>query len=659
MAYTTRLQANDSANRLSSNHRLLLKRRTLLSILPASLILLIGLVAYWPTLRYNYYWEDPFDIGQAQALSYVQVLFSPNSNSYYRPLTLALMKLLMGSGPVRSPLPFHISNVGWHLLAAVMLYGAARCWFHDRNLAFLGSLIFLLYPPAFEATARASSTHSLFVVLAIGAMWLYALGRERGGRWPIPLALALTSLAVLIHENGVLLAPMVIALELSLLRQKRVPQFSSLAFLFLIPAGLFIILWLSIPKTVEPPQFGLYPIEALYLSQGLSFPFARWISQIGGLGLSAEWQAGIAAVATGTLFTLWPRRKGWPSLLLALAWWAIALSLAWAARPIEYLAVSPRVMYFGSLGASLAWAGLAAESGSRLRRTVGGVVVAAIALQSWVTLRAEVKLYEAGSKLMDQIVAAGEGGGRLLFINIPDRFEYREPLYPLGYWGMLLAPVSQDLSDFVRFAAGIQMETESLSDFPLRAAMVEASPYHINTRGSDAHASDLLYEKILWADEVYWTDYRPDGAMTIRAVGEVSREQGSAEAIGRFGERIELLKAESNWVGDSLQIALHWHSLASADIHDTVFVHVFDSSGALVGQGDGDSLNGLLPLSAWRPGDIVTDRRLIVSGSPLPPGDYRITVGIYNRVSGERYPAFDATGARAPDDELSVLTAQQ
>jgi hypothetical protein len=635
-----------------------LKRRTLLSILPASLILLIGLVAYWPTLRYNYYWEDPFDIGQAQALSYVQVLFSPNSNSYYRPLTLALMKLLMGSGPVRSPLPFHISNVGWHLLAAVMLYGAARCWFHDRNLAFLGSLIFLLYPPAFEATARASSTHSLFVVLAIGAMWLYALGRERRQQWPLWAALGLAVLAVLAHENGVLLPPMILALELYLRWQRRVERFSWLTLLFFIPAILFGVVWLSIPKSAGPPQLGLRPIEALYVSQGLSFPLGRAISQTGGLGLSKEWQAGAAAVGAIAVWLILADRKQWPALTLAVIWWGLAISLAGVARPIEYLAVSPRVMYFGSFAASLAWARLAAGSKTRVR-VLGWIVVVVIILQSWMTLREEVKLYEAGSKLMDQIVAVGRGGGRLLYVNVPDRFEYREPLYPIGYWGMLLAPVSQDLGDFVRFATGVQMETESLSDFPLMAAMMAASPYRVNTRGSDAHASDLLYEKILWADEVYWTDYHPDGAMTLKAVGDVSNREAGGGLKGQFDEMAQLMDASAAWEAGALQIVLQWRSLSPAQPNDTIFIHILDSSGALVGQRDGDSLNGLLPLSAWRPGHIVVDRRTVVFDAPLPPGEYRVTVGVYNRVSGQRYPAFEATGARVADDELSVLAAQR
>jgi len=632
-----------------------LKRDTLLSLSLAGPILLIGLLAYWPTLSYNNFWEDPFDIGQAGALSFIQMFFVPNSSSYYRPLTLALMKLLMGSGPGHPPLPFHVSNVGWHLLAAMLLLGAAQHWFKDRLVAFAASVLFLLYPPAFEATARASSTHSLFVALVIGAFWLYAIGRERGRRWPIAASLGLCTLATLIHENGVLLPPMIVALELYLLWQKRLNRFSLLTLLFFIPAILFALIWVSIPKPVGPPQFGLHPIEALYVSQGLSFPLARLIGQNGGLGLSGEWQAGVALVVTTTLLFIGQSRTGWPTLLLGLGWWMLAISLAWIARPIEYLEVSPRVLYFGSVAAALAWAGLAAGSGWSVRRIVGMAIVAAVALQSWSTLRREVELYRAGSNLMAEILAAGEGRGRLLFVNVPDRFEYREPLYPMGYWGMLLAPVSQDLSDFVRFATSVQMETESLSDFPLLAAMAGASPYRVNTRGPDAHATEVLYEKILWADEVYWTDYHPNGAMTLRAVGDVSEAQPATEAAGRFGETAEVLRAETNWDGNVLRLTLRWRSLSPARPTDTIFIHVFNADGELVGQGDGDSLNGLLPPGAWRPGDVIVDRRTIVSAAPLSPEEhYRLTVGMYDRATGERYPAFEADGGQAPDGELEV-----
>jgi hypothetical protein len=88
---------------------------------------------------------------------------------------------------------------------------------------------------------------------------------------------------------------------------------------------------------------------------------------------------------------------------------------------------------------------------------------------------------------------------------------------------------------------------------------------------------------------------------------------------------------------------------------DTIFVHLVDKSGASVGQVDGDSLGGLVPPSAWRTGHEIIDYRTIKLEEPLPPGEYHVTVGIYDRVSGNRYLAYDATGQQAPDGELEIL----
>ncbi len=54
----------------------------------AAVVLVTSLLAYWPVLSYNFFWEDPFNIGQVQAYIYGQLLAAPDSNSYYRPLTL-------------------------------------------------------------------------------------------------------------------------------------------------------------------------------------------------------------------------------------------------------------------------------------------------------------------------------------------------------------------------------------------------------------------------------------------------------------------------------------------------------------------------------------------------------------------------------------------
>lgn len=635
-----------------------MKRDTLTAALLVAAIVAAGLAAYGSTLTLSFFWEDPFDIGQTDRYSYPQLFLIQYSNSYYRPLTLALQKLMKGGSVGYPPLPYHTFNVVFHLLAAVLLFGAVNYWFNNRATAFASALLFVLYPPGYEAPARASALYSLYVSLAIGALWLYTLGRARGNRAAYFGVLLCEGAFLLLHENGILLPSLILLMELWLRWQKRVPRLNLAVLFYYVPAVLFVAVWLAIPKSGEAPQLGLHPVEALYLSQGLSFPVARLLAQFGGFGLDGYWQAGLAAaLAALLLFVLHdPARR--PQLALAVALWAVASSLAWVARPIEYLQVSPRVMYFPSFAAALGWAGLAGGGGAA-RRAVGATLAALVVFQSWLTLGRSVQLYRAGSNLMNQIVAAGEDGERLLFVNAPDRFEYRQPLYPLGYWGMLVAPVSQRLKDFVKFTRGVNVETESLSDFPLLAAMVDASPYRVNTRGVDAHASDLLYDSILWADETYWTDYHPDGAITIRPVGDARPAQDFAKALGRFGGTAEIAAAQAQWMDDSLAVTLRWRAIRSARPTDTIFVHVLDLEGALIGQGDGDSLGGLLPPSAWRAGNEIEDRRTIDFDQPLPAGRYRLTVGLYNRADGQRYPAFDSAGAELANGELEVLQVEK
>ncbi|MBI3360950.1 MAG: hypothetical protein HY023_07555 [Chloroflexi bacterium] len=631
--------------------------------LSPAVILAIGLIAYWPVFFYNFFWEDPFDIGQVEWYSVGQLLAVPQSNSYYRPLSLIIFKALSYASPAHPAWMYHLFVVSGHLAAAVLLFGLARYLFGRREFALAASLIFLLYQVSFEATARASNLHEWLAPLLFVSLWLYAWGRRTGRRWPFFVTLAVIALAQAFQENGLTFPVLLLLLELFLAWQKRVERFHPAVLIYFLPALLFLLIWSRIPKGGEPPQLGLHPREALYVSQGISFPFAGPISWMGGLGLSPEWQAGAALILAAGVLALAHGRENAPRLTLALAWWAGAISLAWIARPIEYLQVSPRVMYFPSFGASLAWAGVIDLGASWLRReatrrTIGVIVLGVVLLECSFVLSRSVELYRRGSNLMDEIIPAGGragAGGRLLFVNVPDRFEYRVPLYPLGYWGMLLAPVSQDLSDFVRFATNVKMQTRSLSDFPLLAGMVDASSYRVNTRGVDAHASDLMYDTILWADETYWTDYDADGAMRLRPVGDVRASRTIAGFIGRFGVTSQLLSVDAQTEAGAIRLTLCWSALQSAHPTDTIFVHLFDSSGALVGQADGDSLGGLLPPSAWRPGDEIVDRRTLVTNGPLPVGEYRLTVGFYDRADGSRYPAYDARGREAADGELEVL----
>ena len=112
----------------------------------ALLVMLVGLLAYWPTLSFNFFWEDPFDIGQVEPFSYWQVLTVSNSNSYYRPLALLILKFLKLGGEAYVAWPYHLFVVTGHVLSGVILYGLAGFLFSrsDKSrLSLAGLLLFL------------------------------------------------------------------------------------------------------------------------------------------------------------------------------------------------------------------------------------------------------------------------------------------------------------------------------------------------------------------------------------------------------------------------------------------------------------------------------------------------------------------------------------
>lgn len=617
--------------------------------LAPTLLVAVGLLLWAGTLNYTFFWEDPFDLGQVDNYTLAELLFAPVSNSYYRPVTLLFTRLLNADGGAYDPLPFRSAAVGLHIANGLLLWTLARLLFRDEARALLAGLLFLTFPVAFENVARAASTHTWFALPLLGALVLHAWGRRSGRGWATWAALALGIVAQLTHENGLLLPGFLISLEGWLWLTKRVERVDWRVLLSVLVAGAFTAVWLAIPKQ-NALGLAFDPLGALYLSQSLSYPIS------GPLALTALPPVGAALLGLAlTLMVLaWAGRGDWLTLGLGLAWWAGALSLAWATRDLAYLYVSPRVMYLAGIGAALAWASVVAIVPAR--RWPGWALALVVCVVGGEAVFAQTRLYGAGSDLMRQAISAGSTAERALYINFPDRFALKRPLYPLGYWGMLLAPVSQDLSQFVAFSTGAEIESQSLADFLLLSGAVDASPYVVNARGEDAARTDRLYDAIGWADRVLLTQYAPGGQMTLMAVGDVLTEMAPDDAIAQFDTQATLTGVTLSPTAQNVTLTLNWHSLQAFAPEDGVFVHIVGPDGQLVAQADGHSLGGLLPISAWRPGDTIHDIRGAVRPAEALAGTYQMYVGVYNWASGARLPATDASGQPLPNDAAQVGT---
>ncbi len=96
--------------------------------------------------------------------------------------------------------------------------------------------------------------------------------------------------------------------------------------------------------------------------------------------------------------------------------------------------------------------------------------------------------------------------------------------------------------------------------------------------------------------------------------------------------------------GSTLRLTLYWQAQAEMDQDYTVFVHLLDAEGRLVAQHDGQPGGGSLPTSSWVGDEVIADEHPLGLDPNLPPGSYRLEVGLYLWPTMERLSVLDGAG---------------
>ncbi|GIK41457.1 MAG: hypothetical protein BroJett011_52900 [Chloroflexota bacterium] len=112
--------------------------------------------------------------------------------------------------------------------------------------------------------------------------------------------------------------------------------------------------------------------------------------------------------------------------------------------------------------------------------------------------------------------------------------------------------------------------------------------------------------------------------------------------------------------GDSLPFTLYWQSAAPITVDLKTFAHLLDENGQVMAQLDWtpqDAL-GYLPTTAWQPGRVVVDSQVLSLPAQLAPGQYRLVVGWYYPITGDRLPvtASDRSGEGGDTAEVGGVT---
>ena len=129
------------------------------------------------------------------------------------------------------------------------------------------------------------------------------------------------------------------------------------------------------------------------------------------------------------------------------------------------------------------------------------------------------------------------------------------------------------------------------------------------------------------------------------------------ENAANFDDKMALLAVdlpgEPLQAGGILPVQLRWQSLAGMTEDYTVFLQVLNDQDQIVGQVDAWPVQGTNPTSQWQPGEIVDDAYEIQLAGDLPPGNYRLQVGLYLLATLRRLPLLDAQG-QPIDDKVTL-----
>ena len=135
---------------------------------------------------------------------------------------------------------------------------------------------------------------------------------------------------------------------------------------------------------------------------------------------------------------------------------------------------------------------------------------------------------------------------------------------------------------------------------------------------------------------------------------EVPFIQHSLEA--NLGDKVQFLgydlSPEPLTAGETLFLTLYWRALDRMETSYKVFTHLLSEDNHIWGQKDDVPGQGALPTTGWMKGEVVVDEYEIVINEGAPGGKYRLKIGMYDPLTGERLPIVGEGGKVEEDGVL-------
>jgi len=123
----------------------------------------------------------------------------------------------------------------------------------------------------------------------------------------------------------------------------------------------------------------------------------------------------------------------------------------------------------------------------------------------------------------------------------------------------------------------------------------------------------------------------------------------------QFGEDISLQSAVYDQ--QTGKIKLYWQPSAIISEEYSIFVHLRDQEGTIIGQLDGAPYNNRYATRDWQPQQLIEDIRPLTNALSDFTRVKQIAIGVYLSATGERLPATNATGTPLADNMLLIDVA--
>ena len=190
---------------------------------------------------------------------------------------------------------------------------------------------------------------------------------------------------------------------------------------------------------------------------------------------------------------------------------------------------------------------------------------------------------------------------------------------------------------------------EWIDDYHVTWALIPANS-HEQQFGDDAQAQAPLDQMLLIREFTAPPERRDNESFLYR----LWRMQHETDL--RFGDHIRLggydLHSPDPGPGDDLELTLYWNASATPAANYSLFLHfsAVDDPRPLA-QVDGNPAVPARLTRTWEHPEetLISPRFTLTLPDDLPPGDYRVTLGLYNFETGERLPVRDASGAPLGD----------